>query len=47
MKGTVKWFNEEKDLDLSLQKTEATYSFTSQQLKLTDSNVLKKDKSNI
>ncbi len=35
--GTVKWFNAEKDLDLSHVKMEATYSFTSQLSKVTDS----------
>ena len=30
-KGTVKWFNAEKDTDLSQVKTEKTYLYISQQ----------------
>ena len=37
--GTVKWFNSEKDLDSSLQKTETMYSFISQLSKATDSKL--------
>ena len=44
MKGTVKWFNEEKGLDLFLQKMEMMFLFTFQLFKQTDLNVLKKVK---
>ena len=44
-KGTVKWFNAEKDMDLLQAKTDRTFSYISQQSTEKDSNSLEEGQS--